>query len=69
MAVYAEERTSAVCCEQLLCAACGGRVAEARCATCAVSRAQVHQTSGWSLTPELAALIALLAGVVALLAR
>ena len=57
-----------MCCEQLLCAACGSRVAEARCSICAVSRAHVHGGSGWTFTPEIAALIALLVGV-ALLAR
>ena len=57
-----------MCCEQLLCAACGGRVSEARCATCAVSRAHVHGGSGWAWTPELvAAAVALLTLVVLVL--
>ncbi|HVE98576.1 MAG TPA: hypothetical protein VNA12_05290 [Mycobacteriales bacterium] len=58
-----------MCCEQLLCAACGGRVAEARCATCAVSRAQVHRSPGWSLTPELAVLFVALTAMVTVLLR
>jgi hypothetical protein len=62
-----EDRT--VCCEQLVCAACGGPVAEARCSTCAVSRQQVHVGPGFAWTPELVAAVVALAAVLALLLR
>ena len=56
-----------MCCEHLLCAACGGPVAEARCATCAVSRAQVHGVAGRPWSPELVAALVLVVLVVSLL--
>ena len=58
-----------MCCEQLLCAACGGRVSEARCATCAVSRAHVHDGARWTLTPELAVLLLAIVGLVTVALR
>ncbi|HEY9392459.1 MAG TPA: hypothetical protein VIR27_22120 [Mycobacteriales bacterium] len=35
-----------MCCEQLICARCSGRVAEARCATCRATRAALHHDRG-----------------------
>lgn len=38
-----------MCCEQLVCAQCAGRVAEARCSTCRAARdALHHKDAGWS---------------------
>ena len=56
-----------MCCEHLLCAACGGPVAEARCATCVVSRAHVHGGGGRSWSPELLAAVVLAVLLVSLL--
>ena len=49
-----------MCCEQLVCAACGGRVTDARCSTCVASRASVHGVSGSRMSPELLLLLLLL---------
>jgi hypothetical protein len=38
----ADRRERAMCCEQLVCAACTSPVAEGRCATCRSARAQLH---------------------------
>lgn len=56
-----------MCCDQLVCAACGGRVSEARCLTCVSSRASVH-SSGSAVRPEVVALLALLVVLLGLLA-
>ena len=56
-----------MCCEELVCAACGGRVSDARCTTCAVSRATVHAVRT-PVRPELIGLVALLVVLLALLA-
>ncbi len=57
-----------MCCEQLVCASCNGRVAEARCPTCRASRAAVHggEQAAWSMQFLLlvAALVLLLVVVV-----
>jgi hypothetical protein len=38
-----------VCCEQLVCAQCAGRVADARCSSCRAARdALHHRNGGWS---------------------
>lgn len=55
-----------MCCELLVCAACGGRVSEARCSTCAASRTAVHASP--TLRPETVALLALLVVLLGLLA-
>ncbi len=55
-----------MCCEQLACAACGGRVTDARCSTCIASRAQVHGLAGVRLTPELVLLLVALCAAAAL---
>jgi hypothetical protein len=52
-----------MCCEQLVCAACTGRVSEARCPVCRAYRDARHAGStAWSsyVVPLLAALAALL---------
>jgi hypothetical protein len=56
-----------MCCEGLVCAACGGQVARAGCTTCRASRAQVHTGRAW--TPELVAMLAALAVLALLLLR
>ncbi len=56
-----------MCCEELVCAACGGRVSEARCTTCAVSRETVHAGRA-PMRPEILGLLALLVVLLALLA-
>jgi hypothetical protein len=57
-----------MCCEQLVCASCNGRVAEAGCPTCRASRADLHggEQQAWSLPFLLlvAALVLLLVVVV-----
>lgn len=58
-----------MCCEQLVCAACGGRVTDARCATCVASRAQVHGAQGTRVSPELVVLFLLLGVALASLLR
>ncbi|HEX5493469.1 MAG TPA: hypothetical protein VFX70_02700 [Mycobacteriales bacterium] len=35
-----------MCCEQLICARCAGRVAEARCPTCRAARDALHHRDG-----------------------
>ena len=57
-----------MCCEQLVCAACGGRVSDARCATCIASRESVHAAPS-ALRPELMVLLVLLVLLVGLVAR
>ena len=54
-----------MCCDQLVCAACGGRVSDASCSTCAASRASVH--TGTALRPEVVALLAVLVVLLGLL--
>ena len=56
-----------MCCEQLACAACGGPVADARCTTCAASRAHLHSGPGAGLSAELLLLLLTLSAVVWLL--
>lgn len=56
-----------MCCDRLVCAACGGRVSDAHCSTCAASRASVHEVSG-NLRPELVLLLVSLALLLGLLA-
>ena len=47
-------------CEHLICAQCGGPVAEGRCPTCREARAHVHhQARGLSVQLVLAALLVL----------
>jgi hypothetical protein len=52
-----------MCCDELVCARCGGRVAEARCPVCRAARAALHHRNGdWSAyaVPVLVGLVALL---------
>jgi hypothetical protein len=49
-----------MCCDELLCARCTGRVADAGCPVCRAARAQLHHSSGISPWTFLAALVALL---------
>jgi hypothetical protein len=58
-----------VCCEHLVCAACSGHVAEARCGVCASARARLHGDTATLYVPEwLAALVVLLVTLVMLAA-
>jgi hypothetical protein len=57
-----------MCCEDLVCARCSGPVAEGRCPTCRAARAELHHHTGFSLTPQLVALILLVLTAIALLA-
>jgi hypothetical protein len=58
-----------MCCEDLVCARCAGPVAEGRCPTCRAARAELHHESGgFSVSPQLVALVLLVLTVVALLA-
>ncbi len=58
-----------MCCERLVCAACGGQVVDARCGTCAASRARVHGGAVAVHVPDwLAVLAVLLVTVTVLLA-
>ena len=57
-----------MCCDLLVCAACGGPVSEARCSTCLASRASVHR-AGATLRPEVVLLIAALVLLLSVLAR
>lgn len=56
-----------MCCDQLVCAACGGRVSDASCSTCVASRVSVHSAAG--LRPEVVVLLVLLVLLVGALAR
>lgn len=47
-----------MCCEQLICARCAGRVSEARCPACRITRANLHE-QGREQFPVLPLLIAL----------
>lgn len=58
-----------MCCEQLVCAACRGRVVEAGCSTCRLSRAQVHPAPGFPLTADLMLILAALSALLLVLAR
>lgn len=49
-------------CEQLVCAVCAGPVAEARCPTCRLAKAQVHEHRV-ALSPQLLGLLLILAGL------
>jgi hypothetical protein len=57
-----------MCCEDLVCARCAGSVAEGRCPTCRAARAELHHHSGFTLSPQLIALVLLVLTAVALLA-
>lgn len=51
-----------MCCEQLVCASCSGRVVDARCPVCRQMRSDLHHHSpDWQafLVPVLAALAAI----------
>jgi hypothetical protein len=61
-------RSGPVCCERLVCAACGGRVTDARCGVCAASRARVHGEAALHVPDWLAVLAVLLVTVTVLLA-
>lgn len=56
-----------MCCEDLVCARCGGHVVEAGCPACRASKAAVHG-SGFSLSPQLLVLLLALLSLLALLA-
>jgi hypothetical protein len=58
-----------MCCEGLICAACSGQVAEARCAVCSAAKARVHGVPAHVHVPEwLAALAVLLVTLTMLVA-
>jgi hypothetical protein len=58
-----------MCCDDLVCARCAGPVAEGRCSTCRAARAEFHHESGgFSVSPQLIAIVLLVLTVVALLA-
>jgi hypothetical protein len=44
-------------CEHLICAQCGGPVAEGRCSVCRVTREHAHHTSHGPSLPLVAALV------------
>jgi hypothetical protein len=48
-------------CEHLICAQCGGPVAEGRCPTCRQARAHVHQHGHAMSAPLIAAVLLILA--------
>jgi hypothetical protein len=52
-----------MCCEDLVCARCGGPVAEARCPACRVARATVHHST-FAMSPQV--LVVMLLTLVAL---
>jgi len=56
-----------MCCENLVCGACAGPVAEARCPTCRATRAQMHH-SGPTIPPQVIALILAVTALLAVLA-
>jgi len=56
-----------VCCEQLVCAACAGRVSDGRCPTCRAYRDAHHGGSPWAdLAIPVLALLAILLVTLAL---
>jgi hypothetical protein len=58
-----------VCCEHLVCAACSGHVADARCGVCFAARARLHGDAMTVYVPEwLVALVVLLITLVLLAA-
>jgi hypothetical protein len=56
-----------MCCENLVCGTCASPVVEARCPTCRATRAQMHH-AGFTISPQVLALILALAAVLAVLA-
>jgi hypothetical protein len=58
-----------MCCEDLVCARCAGSVADGRCPTCRAARAELHHHSGgFTLSPQVVAVLLLVLTALALLA-
>ncbi|OHV37688.1 hypothetical protein BCD49_03515 [Pseudofrankia sp. EUN1h] len=58
-----------MCCDDLVCARCASPVAEGRCPTCRAARAELHhQSGGFTVSPQLVALLLLVLTALALLA-
>ncbi len=49
-----------MCCERLVCASCAGHVVDARCPSCAASRARVHGGGAALYVPDWLAVLAVL---------
>lgn len=57
-----------MCCERLICAACSGAVADARCGVCAESKSRVHGGAAHVHVPEWLLALALLVVTLTVLA-